>query len=873
MPGLSPRTQQFMQPPPSPEDATRAFEDGFSQMAQNVLAGKFPELVESVVTFKVLASDIDNGSGVGAFIISLNGEALYIPIVMTNSQIKPLEIVYYKEKDIFLPLDPEWLDEISRNALDELGEGIKPPEELEPDVNIRDIVIPPTVGRHVYASAYMPGEKLAQFLTEAPNRVKKAFKQVLESNHKILKYAFEQFDRKMLLDALRPHQEKTAAAPELATVLTPDDSAEKFLKFFGKEAGTAWQEAVKKGYVIQDKRRRTNLAIETQEPIVRTTAQESGFYRLHMRDGSVSMALVISEPQEFVSPMYAGKRTDMRRAPSEYWKRHKKTQNTVLVDENMSPVEPSHKLKPQRFLIYFENGDITTTTEPPVGRWVPAEEVKGPLAKLLDGEAKPATQGYGFFVCFRGGKVRGTMPTDILSVTTGSDGVRRMKTDDRVLVTDPEDPIGQIVAPRDGNVTYVPRMFKFVKGTYAPATHLQGADDTLGYCQELEKQGALQVKIKDAGASMFSIGGLEPQTKVATLRTLLTDMELPGKEIADLLEKTAERGSYTFYLVNPEQFTKFAGWAKQAQGPAPMAPPPGAGGMPPEGMPPEMAGGMPPEMAGMPPEMAGMPPEMAGMPSEGMMPPEPPPPSPVELAAAEVEADLAQQSADFSEQIAEQQRDVANQMSAIAAVKQRAEQIAMEQAGGPPAGPPGTVPQEPPPGAMPPEMAGGMPPEAGGMPPGGMPPEMAGAMPPEMAGGMPPGAGGMPMEGPMSAEQLAGQAGPMMEEAAGMPPGMEGAEAFEATAIGSMATDADLREAVSSYLPNLEKALDNLGRILLTLWIKEDELRSDIGEEDFADLEKRLQTVFGNLGSLILRINQTAMTSPEISEGDEETQP
>jgi hypothetical protein len=79
-----------------------------------------------------------------------------------------------------------------------------------------------------------------------------------------------------------------------------------------------------------------------------------------------------------------------------------------------------------------------------------------------------------------------------------------------------------------------------------------------------------------------------------------------------------------------------------------------------------------------------------------------------------------------------------------------------------------------------------------------------------------------------------------------------------------------LREAVSDYLPNLEKTLDNLGRILLTVWIKEDELRTELGETDFTDLEKRLQAVFNNLGSLILRINQTAMAAPEEDEGEEE---
>jgi hypothetical protein len=873
MPGLSPRTQGFMQPPPGPEDAERAFEEGFSQMANSMLSGKFPELLESVQTFKVLATDLDTGSGVGAFVLSLNGTTLYVPAILASNQIKPMEIVFYKDKNIFLPLDKEWLDEIARNSIDELGEGVKPPDELEPDQDIRDVVIPPTVGRHVYASFPAPGEKLAQFLSDAPNRVKVAFRLVLEEQPRVLKFAFENFDRKMLVDAMRPHIEKTAAAPEMATILTTDDSADQFRKVFGKYAATAWQEAMKTGFVIGDQRESTNVAVEAEEPIQRVTAQESGFYEIHFQGGEVKKCLVISEPQPFTSPFYAGKRTDMRRSESNYWKTHRKTHDNILVDEYMRSEEPSHLQNAQTFLVYTEDGDIITTTDAPVGKWIPAEEIDGNLKKLVE-DSQDIGTGYGFFYGFQGGKFQSTDPIDLLSITTGSDGVRRIKTSSgKVLVTDPKSPIQQMVAPAEGNVTYIPNHFRFVKGNYNNGALLQGADDTLSYCRELQKQGALKVKLIDAGASMFSIGGLEPQSKVATINSLMNDLELAGPEAKSLVEKTAAAGQHSFYLVNQKQMAKFAAWAKTSQGPAGMAPPPEmAGGMPPEGMPPE---GMPPE--GMPPE---------GMPPEAMAPPEPPPPSPIDMAAAEVEADLAQQSADLSEQIAEQQRDVANQMSAISAVKQRAEQIAMEQAGGPPAGPPGEVPQElppgmapeeggmppggmppggMPPGGMPPEMAGGMPPEmAGGMPPGGMPPEMAGGMPP---GGMPPEmAGGMPTEQPMSAEGMAGEAGPMMDQAAML----QDPEAFEATAIGSMATDADLRESVSTYLPNLEKALDNLGRILLALWMRESELRAELGESDFNDLEKRLQSVFTNMGGLILRINQTAMAAPEEDEGDEE---
>lgn len=216
-------------------------------------------------------------------------------------------------------------------------------------------------------------------------------------------------------------------------------------------------------------------------------------------------------------------------------------------------------------------------------------------------------------------------------------------------------------------------------------------------------------------------------------------------------------------------------------------------------------------MQGMPPEMA-----MQGMPPE-MPPPMPPPPDPVQIAVSEIGSQLAQQAADVAEQLAEQERDLSNQLKVLDAVQQRAQEVAMGQME------PGTM----------------APPEAAGPPVG-------------PAGPMGPG-----VEEPMSAEMLAGQAAPMMEQAAGL----EDPEAFEATAIGSLASNPDLRALIADYMPTLETALDNLARILLSLWIEEDMYRSELGEEDYATVEDKLRTVFNNLGSLVLKINRTVMAA------------
>lgn len=842
---VSPRTQAFMQPPPTEEDATLAFEDGFSQMAQRVFSTKYPELMDYVVTFKILKSDLDTGSGVGAFILSIDGEEVYVPVVLATNNVKPIDIMYFKERDIFLPLTPEWLEEIARGSLDELGDGVKPPDTLNPDQDIRSVVVPPNVGRYAFSAEATSGVKLAQFLASAPNHVKLAFRTVLQNNHDILKFAFETYDKDMILESLRPHVEKTAAVERSVEVLTPNDKASRFRDVFGKEASAAWQEAVKKGYVISDTRENVNRAVETEDQLKLTNIQENGFYHVYMADGKRRLALVVADPQPFDSRLEAGKSVDATPRSDPYKQHKKKRQNDLIVGEESDPRPPD--TSDQRWLVYFENGDIYTTNSAPVGEWVPAEEVTGNLAKIMDDTNRPMSRGYGVFTCSRGGKFRATEPIEIESITTGSDGVRRARTfSPDVLVTDPNSPIKQIVAPKGSNVVYIPAHYKFLKGNRQYDTKLlEGAADTLSHVERLEKIGALKIKLIDAGADMFALGGMSiaPMSKLGMVEVLVADVRLRQEAAEQLIKKAASEGKAQFYVVNDKQLRTFGEQTKIAQGMPmpPPGPPGGAGGMVPPGMPPEGAPAIPPE-GEIPPEMAAM---MAA-------PPEPPPPNPIELAVGDVESQVVEQSADVAEQLADEQRELANKMNILQAVRERAAQIDAEMSGMPPPGPPTEVQQVPPPGTMPPEM--------GAMPPGAMPPEMGamppGAMPPEM-GAMPPGA-----EGPAAMELASQMEGPM-----GAAAQLKDPAAFEATSIGTMAADSNLRESVADYMPTLEEALDNLGRILLTMWLQEYDLRQELGDEAYTGVESQLLTVFQNLGSLILKINQTAMpVKPEDEE-------
>ena len=82
---------------------------------------------------------------------------------------------------------------------------------------------------------------------------------------------------------------------------------------------------------------------------------------------------------------------------------------------------------------------------------------------------------------------------------------------------------------------------------------------------------------------------------------------------------------------------------------------------------------------------------------------------------------------------------------------------------------------------------------------------------------------------------------------------------FDAAALASMAQAPSLRDLVAAYIPNLEKALDNLGRVLLTLYMDESRIKSDMGVETFITLEENLRNTFKGLGELLLKINQSSV--------------
>lgn len=168
------------------------FEQSFSDLAYSALQNSYPDLLEKSVGFQLVDSNDENTKALGIFAIKLGGKHYYIPAFFVSGRLKPLELIYDKEEDRFLPLERDWLDLIMKPDMMDMGLSSKMPRIGMSNPNLEIYANPPRTGRVVTSSAdTRPGAELIDtmihkeaseetkpfllFLAMAPKLVKRAF--------------------------------------------------------------------------------------------------------------------------------------------------------------------------------------------------------------------------------------------------------------------------------------------------------------------------------------------------------------------------------------------------------------------------------------------------------------------------------------------------------------------------------------------------------------------------------------------------------------------------------------------------------------------------------------------------------------------------
>lgn len=813
---LSPRTQGFMQGLPTRDEEKQLFEQGLSQMAYNVLTSRFPDLLPEVITFRILDTDVDKGVGVGAFVVQHGTDTLYIPVIMSDNQIKPLDMFYHKALNVFLPLNNDWLDEVQQLTLDEMGNDVDTPKSLQRDVDTRHVMVPPTAGRFAYAAARGTGAPdikadllqmlthlqtktaasvahLPTFLQRAPEEMRTAFADILLKNTKLASSVSRMYGLDELCAALQKTASATSSTGGGLWVADDTTTPKRLNEIFGDQAPEAFQGVRRDGFAAKDTRKTNNVAVQIQTPTSLQEPADSGFYAVFTDKGQMKPAFVICDPTSVD---------------------HHQCFNFTLRGKR-------HTTTPR--LVILNDGKYIRCSRLIGERLEGSDAKKSDLwGKLLEGSRgdTPKVGDHGIFVYKAGQSFKGTKPFTIQTANTDSVGVKRFTCDvydQTTLIQDPKGVFKSFHQPSQTRIMYIPQTARFIRLVNPRDQERQSEDVLLSDPKAVAElfQGemvrrAKPLTIKNASGGEFVINKTEHHYGVAkTAEAVARRWDIPFGDALTLVKQAAmyPRAHAKAFILGAQErdflVRNFNARMKYAQGPAmdPSSMMNGQGAPPP---PPPPPGGMPPE--GMPPEM---------------MPPPPPPPSPLDMAVGEANTQLQQQMADLQQQ----QMALESQVQTLQMVQQRAQELAM---GGGEAAAMGAPPM-PMPGAG----GGGM---AGGE---------------EMMGGT----ATMATETPSAAE-IQNQVNPQFLEQAAE---LNDTGVFDAAAISSMSQAPAFKAMVLDYVPVLERSLDNLGRVLLTMWIQESELKQALGEEEYTGLEDSTRNVFEGLGKLILQLNRNTI--------------
>lgn len=805
---MSPEVQAYGQLP-STEQAAEMFKQRFSEMAYNVMMAKFPELAAQVVTFKLIETDAESGKGVGAFVLLLEDKTIYIPVVMVDSQLKPFDMFYFKDLNIFLPLSNEWLDEVSKSALSNLGEPAKLPQGVARDMSIRDIVVPPIMpeGRIGLASDmsemfkeanYNPKPRFLEFVKNASHTILDGLRLTFERNPSFGQKVAQYYGNKALTEAFQTGYARTVkVAAEVQKSVVRVFTSETYrsaLPELKRECGVKIASDVFKaiatdGFGTVDTRPTVkNTIVKVESPVALSPATETGFYNLYFPDKTKKLCLV-------AATVAGGEHVVIFADGSKAWSVHPCDIKTLVGE----PV--------------LDDSVVKATT----------------VYKALEGRTqnKPTSGKHNVALYVSGqGKLQACAPKFISKVTDNGDSTTSFEgghidSDDargRIMTSSSNMCCPTFFYPKSTSWFSVPDPWENkLEPINDPAIITRWIDQHLA-----DKTDASPINVKSAGLAQWWVEGVPTAVYLETaIEKVATRYDLSLNDASRVLDDATRNGTCRLRLMKKAQGEEMM--QQQPQDPAAMQ---------------QQEMQMDPAMQqqGMDPAMMqqqGMDPSMMGM-----MPPQAPTLSPTDLAIAETVQGLQQENQlrmqQIQDQMAQQQQAMQQEMEAneklvgvLTQIQQRAS--AISQATG------GMVPPE----AMQSPLAAG---------------QMLAPTPPPQP--EPPPMPIMQEEGPASAEMVASQIHPELAEQAAE---FQDAGMFDTSVLAVMAAAPLLRDIVSTYIPNLEKALDNIGRIQLTLWMREAETKSAIGNDAFVLLEDKLRTVFKNLGEIVLQVNRNAL--------------
>jgi hypothetical protein len=274
-------------------------EQTLSDVAYEALQAQHPELFQNMIGFQLVDSDDAGTKAMGMFALKLGSSYAYIPAFYLNGALKPLEILFLRNNDKFVPLTQEWIDMALRDDTS-MGQSEKLPSMGLSNPNLEIYATPPRTGRVVTAAAKITEADLLETLTKkaeatiplplamalSPGHIKVAFMKMLQSHPDYLEKICEIYPWDELKSSVA-YLDKTAAKrgkPDFKIV----DKADKDIT--PKET-----KRILKGKVdIRDVRKNTGTTYHTQELTNYSNPDGEGFYQIPDSFGEEKLYLVMN---------------------------------------------------------------------------------------------------------------------------------------------------------------------------------------------------------------------------------------------------------------------------------------------------------------------------------------------------------------------------------------------------------------------------------------------------------------------------------------------------------------------------------------------------------------------------------------------------
>ena len=333
-----------------------AFEQAFSNIAHEYVKSRAPKLLEYEVGFQVLNKNEENTKAVGIIGAKVGDEWVYLPVFFLNGKLKGDELMYIKGKDLFVPLDEDWVNDLLNRRPPQLGESVgrnlsqlgvsspnfsqmrSSPYKFASDMPKFAAEALPMLGYLAYTPIdethpkYAKQAGLPEFLKAAGQRGVVALIQICQAFPKIAE-AVDNFYGPTFLEDNVAHVKKAESIslidPDVPAVkipethgkikvegdepkvvegpqgiklraMTSEDYARQarnlLLEPFGSEKKA---QLLKQGWVIEDSRKDDEIsyAFDTQTSTSLKNPGETGVYEVLLKPGDFAKCLVVMGPQ------------------------------------------------------------------------------------------------------------------------------------------------------------------------------------------------------------------------------------------------------------------------------------------------------------------------------------------------------------------------------------------------------------------------------------------------------------------------------------------------------------------------------------------------------------------------------------------------